>query len=302
MAKQISRQQILKAKNEQYRVMGVFLYPWLRRIAEKYKSEGVIPLDTFVLHSYYQDLKDKEVALMMALTIRIAEGEDLMSAIMYVKELLGQHPYDTLRERLFIHWHREELNPFAQKKILRYERCMSYIYKMFETNKWKPLKEIVDDMKYPINVCLELLLKGLPVEDRGRRIMNTSIVLASSEGFGENLWGYECLKAFALPEFPDMNKFVAIFYPPYNRPTYVIDGNDVIEFLGFTHTEDIYFAFLAYEKIRNKYPEKMEASLDRWLRNIGEKGIKKGGQRIRCDMSAYGVRLIMKKSVPPEDW
>ena len=69
MRKQISRQQILKAKNEQYRVMGVYLYPWLRRIAEKYKSEGVIPLDTFVLHSYYQDLKEKEVALMMALTI-----------------------------------------------------------------------------------------------------------------------------------------------------------------------------------------------------------------------------------------
>lgn len=46
----------------------------------------------------------------------------------------------------------------------------------------------------------------------------------------------------------------------------------------------------------------MEASIDRWLRNIGEKGIKKGGQRIRRDMSAYGVRLIMKKSVPPEDW
>lgn len=95
---------------------------------------------------------------------------------------------------------------------------------------------------------------------------------------------------------------MSIFYPPYNRPTYVKDGNDVIEFLGFTHTEDIYFAFLAYEKIRDKHPEKMVASLDRWLRNIGEKGIKKGGQRIRCDMSAYGVRLIMKKSVPPEDW
>ena len=93
--------------------MGVFLYPWLRRIAEKYKSEGVIPLDTFVLHSYYQDLKDKEVALMMALTIKIAEGEDLMSAIMYVRELLGQHPYETLKNRLFIHWHREEINPFA---------------------------------------------------------------------------------------------------------------------------------------------------------------------------------------------
>lgn len=56
------------------------------------------------------------------------------------------------------------------------------------------------------------------------------------------------------------------------------------------------------EKLWKTHPEQMEASIDRWLRNIGEKGIKKGGQRIRRDMSAFGVRLIMKKSVPPEDW
>ena len=60
--------------------------------------------------------------------------------------------------------------------------------------------------------------------------------------------------------------------------------------------------FWLMEKLWKAHPEQMEASIDRWLRNIGEKGIKKGGQRIRRDMSAYGVRLIMKKSVPPEDW
>lgn len=302
MAKQISRQQILKAKNEQYRVMGVFLYPWLLRIAEKYKSEGISPTDTFVLHSYYQDLKDKEIALIMAMTLKYKEGDDLMYTISQLKDLLGEHPYQTLVDRQFIHWHKNEDNPFAKKRLICFEKYMNYIYNLYKAKEWKPLMQIVEEMKYPVNVCLDMLFKGLPIENRGRRIMNTSIILATSEGFGENLWDNECLKVFALPEFPDMNKFVTTFYPPYNRPTYVVDGQDFVEFVGFLNTEDAYFAFLAYEKLWKAHPGQMEASIDRWLRNIGEKGIKKGGQRIRRDMSAYGVKLIMKKSVPPEDW
>lgn len=80
-----------KAKAE---AMAKSISPWLHRLYDAYMERGRFPILPYVIGDYYQDPKDKETAIVLAMLIVSLTGSDAALKDMdNLRVLMGQHPY-----------------------------------------------------------------------------------------------------------------------------------------------------------------------------------------------------------------
>lgn len=246
--------------------------PWLKELAFRYKERGEFPMFPIsVLPSYYDDIRDKEVAAFAALLIK-DDGE--FERIREFREILGNSAWDWFKNREFANLslgtvQNNRTGGVENWKIAKlmdklWNECHIIDYEIpnFE-NRWITYKQrcvaeigcvirrIAQIQRCSYFDALTYMLEDCCVGQYFYKLRLLLLFLGTGDGFGLNHW--EIPKEQLLcPLSPGIRQFLQTWFPEYKR---VGDLDDVISLFGFERDCDFFYAFCGYKELQKRNPK-----------------------------------------------
>ena len=249
-----------------------FHRPWLKELSEKYKERGDFPIiPMVVLPSYYDDIRDKEVAAFAALLI---SDNDCFERVQAFREMLGERPWKWFENKEFLNLslgsvQNERTGGVDNWKIARlfnklWEECHIVDYETPTLdNSWinyKPpygssIGHMVDSISKSQRCsffdALTYLLEDCGVGCYFYKLRLLLMILGTSDGFGIGLCNVnqEDLKC---PISVGMRDFVKLWFPDFSRAG---DFDNAIKLFGFERGCDFFYAYLGYKELQKRNPK-----------------------------------------------
>jgi hypothetical protein len=246
--------------------------PWLQELAERYKNCGEFPMIPMViLPSYYEDAKDKEVAVFAALLLK-EDGD--FGRIQAFKTMLGESPWEWFEKREFVKLslgtvQNERTGGVEGWKIAKvfdklWKECHITDYEITNfDNPWKTYKQscvssignmvkaISKTQRCSLFDVLTYLLEDCGVGNYFYKLRLLLQVLGTSDGIGIGLWdvGAEDLKC---PIAAGLKDFVKMWFPDFGRAG---DIDHAIRLFGFDRECDFFYAWMGYKELQKRNPE-----------------------------------------------
>lgn len=239
------------------------LRPWLQELAKKYKERGEFPLMPMVLlPSYYEDVRDKEVAVFAGMLISDGEtiGHSTFDKVAAFKRLLGDSPWDWFAERRFVslsigknlHKRTGSVENWKIAKLM--DRLWQECFGKTETHTTigQAIKDFSDKQMCSYFEVLTYLLEDCGVGDYFYKLRLLLMVLCSGDGFGLSLWqNHNAQDTLRCPLTPDIRLFLQTWFPNYR--TYG-NADDAIRLFGVGET-DFFYAWLGYKELQKRNPK-----------------------------------------------
>lgn len=235
--------------------------PWLKELAQKYKERGEFPLlPMVILPSYYEDARDKEVAVFAGLLISDGEtiGHSTFDKVSAFKRLLGDSPWDWFAERKFVglslgknlHKRTGGVENWKIAKLMDrlWQECCS------ETATHRTLEDVVAGIARAQHCSyfdvLTYLLEDCSVGNYEYKLRLLLQILVCSDGFSLGLWSVDP-SVLKCPLTHDLRLFVETWFPDYRRYGSV---DDAISLFGVGET-DFFYAWLGYKELQKRNPK-----------------------------------------------
>lgn len=242
-----------------------FHRPWLKELSEKYKERGDFPIiPMVVLPSYYDDIRDKEVAAFAALLI---SDNDCFERVQAFREMLGEQPWKWFENKDFLNLslgsvQNERTGGVDNWKIAKLmDRlwCACYNDGASIRDRLYGKERIcvnIDRMAHQ-DWCSRFDELTYLVEDCGvgqyyYKLRLLLMVLCTDDGFGLSLWHYDVRNAIKCPIAPGMREFVGTWFPDWRK---VGDIDLAIRLLGFERGCDFFYAYLGYKELQKRNPK-----------------------------------------------
>ena len=246
--------------------------PWLHELARKYKEYGEFPMSPMViLSSYYEDLRDKEIAIFAGLLIK-EDGE--FWRIQEFREMLGESPWVWFENREFV---KLSLGTVQNKrtggvegwKIARlfdklWKECHITDYEITNfDNPWMPYKQscvssignmvkaISKTQRCSLFDVLTYLLEDCGVGCYFYKLRLLLMILGTSDGLGIGLWNVD-QEDLKCPIAVGMRDFVKLWFPDFSRAG---DIDNAIKLFGFERGCDFFYAWMGYKELQKRNPK-----------------------------------------------
>ena len=256
---------------------------WLQELAERYKARGEFPMyPMIILPSYYDNPKDKEVALFVAMLIK-EDGD--FGRIQAIKNLIGKSPWKWFEKREFIrlsigserhkrtggveHWRIAnlmsrlwdechtldfEIPNFVNPCITYKQTCVTSIGEIIEIITNQQHCSYFDTLSYLLTDCT--------VGAFLYKIRLLLLIVASSDGFGLGLWSITPSEV-KCPLREGIWQFVKTWFPEYKR---IGSIDDAISLFGFERESDFFYAWLGYNELQKRNPKECSYYATAYLR------------------------------------
>lgn len=232
-----------------------FHRPWLQEIADRYRKRRVFPpFPEYILPSFYEDNKDKEIAAFAGMFVRKET-----QGILEMKDVLGEHPAEWFRSRGFIELtmgnrQRETTGGMLNWKV---STMFSELYDLTmggKTDLETSLRAEAAIRRTTLEKCIvELCAQGgCPLHENRPRL--ALIVLSPCDGFGSSVWTrypYE----LRTPVTMDVARFMRLWWPDY---TIVGNVDECIPRYGLRESLDFFYAYLGYCEMERIMPEQVK--------------------------------------------
>lgn len=227
-----------KAKAE---AMAKSISPWLHRLYDAYMERGRFPILPYVIGDYYQDPKDKETAIVLAMLIVSLTGSDAALKDMdNLRVLMGQHPYyDFFVKRQFALLStgaemERQLGSYASMRYWQIAKTIDHLW------------HVCDDMGKSIGeVFLHETARGMSpltaissmvdvqyVKAADYRLKLLLLALCTDYGIGAGLWHFEGVDArLSVPEDGKVRNMANLVMPQYSIQHFSVD--EVAKTFGF---------------------------------------------------------------------
>lgn len=241
--------------------------PWLHELAMKYKECGEFPMIPMViLSSYYDDTRDKEIAIFAGLLIK----EDVeFGRIQEFREMLGKSPWEWFEKREFVKLslgtvQNKRIGGVEGWKIARmfdklWNECHIMTYEIpnagIKETIVKSLGMMVDSIAR-VQQCsyfdvLTWILEDCGVGNYFYKLRLLLMVLGTSDGFGKGLWDV-APEELKCPIVIGMRDFVKMWFPDFSRAG---DIDNAIRLFGFERECDFFYAWMGYKELQKRNPE-----------------------------------------------
>lgn len=235
--------------------------PWVKELAQKYKERGEFPLlPMVILPSYYEDARDKEVAVFAGLLISDGEtiGHSTFDKVAAFKRLLGDSPWDWFAERMFVGLSigRNQNKRTGCVENWKIAKLMDRLWQecFGETAIHRTLEVVVADIAKTQHCSyfdvLTYLLEDCSVGNYEYKLRLLLQILVCSDGFSLGLWSVDP-SVLKCPLTHDLRLFVETWFPDYRRYGSV---DDAIRLFGVGET-DFFYAWLGYKELQKRNPK-----------------------------------------------
>ena len=263
-----------RESNREYRLINLMinykewaktLLDWFLELGKRYKERGDYNIYPTIIAEFYNNPKDKEIALFS--TLMLSENENLYSQVADMRKIITAHPFDWFKRRGFV-----SLSTGAKqhKKLTGNAFCEYWkIAKMFD-RLWHIMYD--DDgqptgytfknfftaySKSHISINIRNYLNGssgaadeLQITEYKVRLL--LFVLCKSDGIGMGLWSVPP-RSIKVPISRGMQKFLRMLFPHFSRCG---DIDDIICGLGFR--SEFLYIFLGWVELCKIYPKETE--------------------------------------------
>lgn len=213
-----------KAEKDLWLLHTRYLRPWIHKATYQWMELGRKPhMAAWIMPSYYSDVKDMEVAAMVAMIMRDGAGLDARCREMRVA--LGSTPMKWFESRGFVTLglgDRQDWNLGGVKQ-------------------WR-LSRLLGDLWEGYTLDGGWHLESTNTEEERRRLLRLSLC-------DIGIWECDDLK---VPLFPDVVKLLKAFWPRYDLYG---SPDDAVKLFGFERDVDFFYFYLAFEDMRRKNPK-----------------------------------------------
>ena len=242
--------------------------PWLKELAERYKEKGEFPLIPMsVLPSYYDDIRDKEIAAYVALLI--PETENVLKNIGEFRQMLGESPWEWFKSRGFVRLGIGEVQDKRTGGVFNWkianlfgrlwDECHFLTYEI-------PSEKTEQTLVQPIGIHVEMIaraqhcshfdvltymLEDCCVGNYFYKVRLFLQVLVCSDGFSLGLWSVDPSE-LKCPLVKGFRQFLQTWFPDYRRYGSM---DDAIHLFGFERDCDFLYAYLAYKELQTRNPK-----------------------------------------------
>lgn len=239
--------------------------PWLNELLAKYKERGDFPIYPMsVLPSYYEDLRDKEVALFAAFIMPLKSGFDKINQM---RELIGDHPWEWFKNREFValgvgRMQNKSTAGVSNAKIATlmnglWGKChiVSVPTNDGDVHLFKSIGEIVGitarSFHLPYLEALEKVLDESNVRTHRYKLRYLLLVSATSDAIGQGMWDIDPSEVKS-PRTLELKAYIDTFFPDHKKYGSL---DDAIRLFGFERDCDFFYCFLAYKELQKRNPK-----------------------------------------------
>ena len=274
--RQVRERQLRKMENAQIRSRNIGKFfqefavhhlTWLHDLTDRYKAAGEFPMMPMaVLSSYYNDVKDKEIAAFATLLLKEDASYEQIEEL---HAMLGDSPWEWFRLREFVtlstgrtsdlrtggisNW--KIANLFNRLwNIIRSSPEVLCLHSLRIPENYLPVLTAVDRISKETHLdyfcALTYLVESCNVGDYFYKLRLLLMVLGTSDGFGTGLW-YIAPHELKCPLTHDLRVFIGTWIPDYKR---IGSLDECIRLFGYERECDFFYAWLAYKELQRRNP------------------------------------------------
>lgn len=243
---------------------------WLIELAGRYKAKGDFPLFAVsILPSYYEDVRDKEVAAFACLLIN--DSEKTFERVSVFRKMFGKSPWEWFEKRMFVGLSVGKRQNYRTAGILNrkiaelFGRLWDECHAEEESSFVRPIGDtviaIADERACSFYDALVYLLEGCFVGNYQYKLRLFLLILARSDGFSIGLWTIEPSE-LKCPVTRELRMFLETFFPDYRRYG---DIDDAISLFGFDCDCDFFYAYLGYRELQRRNPSECGECATRYM-------------------------------------
>ena len=276
---------LLMTRRRQLSEVGRFAFPWLVDVAKTFKGRGVFPLS---LTDYYQNPDDIVIAGLVETLIPDGQHHDRL--IMEILQMLGEHPSEIVRKRLFITMSPPDddeqwlLIPFLSKRDV--VQMLGWIY-----DNWQGIEQaVLQELSGEHIGTYSLLDIGNNSFSFIQRLHLQIARLTLKDGFGKGLWSFTHTDELQCPLTDDVCWLLRHFYRLEKlTPNNV---NEILQYIGFDIPVEFLYTVCGVKEMRRKHRNEIDTFLRGFSEHISTKKLVR-----YCSGTPY-YRSILRKEIP----
>lgn len=259
---------------------------WLQALADKVKERGEFGIHKFMLADYYQQLKDKELALFVSLIV--SENGDILQQVGHLRELLGDSPTNMYNSRSFVRFgigkNRDKRINGSQQPMWKLANVLSRVWDIehptvggHAPTVWKDYtdfeSEVLQTMRTTRTNAFGALTHFLSDIGVGQFYWNLNFLalrLFRCDGLGMSLWGRGD-EELLCPWNSELTLFLKTWFPDYRR---VGTPEFCVKQFELRDDVDFFYAWLGYKELQKKKPKEC-SKLATTYHNWYESGLKR---------------------------
>ena len=239
---------------------------WLQALADRVKERGEYGIHKFMLADYYQQPKDKELALMVSLIV--SENGDILQQVGHLRELLGDSPTNMYNSRSFVRFctgkNRDKRINGSQQPMWKLANVLSRVWDIehptvggHAPTVWKDYTDFESEVLQTIRAnrtnafgALTYFLSDIGVGQFYWNLNFLALRLFRCDGLGMSLWGIGD-EELLCPWNSELTLFLKTWFPDYRR---VGTPEFCIKQFELRDDVDFFYAWLGYKELQKRNP------------------------------------------------
>lgn len=221
---------------------------WLWELVEKYKEHGVFPVFPTQIGDYYQDVQDKEIAILSTFAMKWDNGMEFQQ-MEFMRELIGEHPYQWFADREFAsisvgRLQGDTIDGYKKGFYWKVAKMFDILHGKCKVRRiMKRPREVLTHKKY-VDFCTEIG-EVCELKDMEYKRDVVEMVLRTSGGIGRKLWP-TVANVPKCPNSPALRKYMRTWFPYYSSRLWTWDEATR---LFFDNGYDFFYSYYAYEAL-----------------------------------------------------
>lgn len=230
-----------------FRNFAKYHIQWMRELKDKLLESGDFGIRPELIADYYEDLRDKEVAMLAS--IFIDTGEECYEMVQRYRSIIGEHPWEWFKTRGFSS--DDSLSEKEQRIIPFFDEWWQ---ECFKHGAYESIGDCVkkicerDYMAYD-----EMILKTSETmwwNVEPFRVALFLLVFSDADGLGQDLWHIDRMSV-KIPVTGDLYAFMKTWMPDASK---IGNPDECVKFFDMDSI-DFYYCFLAYEDFKKAHPK-----------------------------------------------
>ena len=241
--KQRNREYRKKVIADSFRAFTKCHVAWMKELKDVYLARGDFGIRPEILADYYNDIRDKEIALLVSVMLPMTENT--LDAVTRFHSLIGEHPWEWFKERRFSV---ENQYTFVEKcRIIPF--LNEWWREMFKDNDYASLGECVKNVSERDGISyLDMMIRTKKVSML--RLATVLLVFSRCDGFGQGLWNID-REDIKIPVRSVLITFLQTWFPDCTKYG---ELDECIELFGMDSI-DFFYCYLAYEELKKFRPK-----------------------------------------------